>query len=165
MKSDRLPIWLVSPAVWLALLPAWLWVRLHERRILKKGRPLDEAELRDARHAGVRDPEAIRVLVSAPVPTPGSALLRHLARVTRFPLDPPLGMALGRGIYLDPRCAGNRLTLVHECVHIAQYETRGGPFAFLRRYLRECIRESYWAAPMEAEANQIAARICAVNRA
>jgi hypothetical protein len=161
MKNGRLPAWLVAPTVWLALFPAWLWVRLHERRILKKGRPLDEGELRDAREAGVRDPSAIRVLIAAPVPTPGSALLRCLGRITRFPMEPPMGMALGHGIYLDPRCAGSRLTMVHECVHIAQYETLGGPFAFLRRYLRECIRDSYWSAPMEAEANRIAARVCA----
>ena len=35
----------------------------------------------------------------------------------------------------------------------------GGPFAFLRRYLRECTRDSSWSAPMEAEANRIAARV------
>jgi hypothetical protein len=33
--------------------------------------------------------------------------------------------------------------LVHECVHNAQYEMLGGSFAFLRRYLRECTRDSY----------------------
>ena len=160
MKTRRLPWLVTAPLVWLALFPAWIWLRRHERRILRVGRPLDFDECADARSAGVLQPETIRVAVTSPLPTPGAALLRGLAKVTRFPLDPPIGMALGYGIYLDESAAESRSTLVHECVHVAQFESLGGRLTFLHRYLHECLRESYWTSPMEAEANRIAAEVC-----
>lgn len=156
----RLPWVLTAPLVWVALVPAWLWLRRHERRILRLGRPLDVDEWHDAVAAGVKEPDAIRVVVTAPLPTPGAALLRGLARVTRFPLDAPIGMALGYGIYLDRSVAECRSTLVHECVHVAQLESLGGRLAFLHRYLHDCLRESYWRSELEAEANRVADAIC-----
>jgi hypothetical protein len=160
MKYRRLPLCLTAPVVWVALLPAWFWLRRHERRILRLGRPLDMDELHDAMAAGVRQPETIRVVVTSPLPTPGSLLVTKLAKLTRFPIDPPIGMALGYGIYLDESVAENRSTLVHECVHVAQFESMGGRLAFLHQYLHECIRESYWTSAMEAEANRISADVC-----
>ncbi|MCB1076686.1 MAG: hypothetical protein KDM64_02560 [Verrucomicrobiae bacterium] len=156
----RLPWFLTAPLVWVSVLPAWWWLRRHEARILSLGRPLDDDEWHDAVSAGVRAPERIRVIVTSPLPTPGAALLKGLAKVTRFPLDPPLGMALGYGIYLDESVAENRSTFVHECVHVAQFETIGGRLKFLSRYLHECIGGSYWTSAMEAEANEMSAEIC-----
>ncbi|MCB1063970.1 MAG: hypothetical protein KDN20_13740 [Verrucomicrobiae bacterium] len=156
----RRPRWLTLPLVWLALPFAWFWVCQQQRRILRDGRSLSDEERRDATAAGVVLPERIRLMVVAIVPTPGASLLRGLAAVTRFPLSPPAGMALGHGIYLDERVSDSRSTFVHECVHVAQYERLGGIRPFLRQYLEECLRESYWDSAMEAEANAVSARVC-----
>ncbi len=158
--NPRFPRWLVRSFVWLILPAAWWWVKRHELRILRQGSRLTPAEKRDAAAAGVADIKAIRVLVIEPVPTPGGPLLRWMGQVTGFPLEPPAGMALGHGIYLDPAAANCRHTFLHECVHVAQYERLGGDWRFLRRYLEECIRDSYWNAAMEQEANQVADRVC-----
>lgn len=161
MKPSRSrSAWLTTLLVWLALPPAWLWVWRHERRICHRGRTLTDREREDAAAAGVSRPEAIRLLLTRPVPTPGGPWLRCLGRITRFPMEPPAGMALGHGIYLDPVDARGRPTFVHECVHVAQYERLGGKWAFLRQYLEECIGDSYWGSEMEAEANRIADDVC-----
>ena len=158
--NSRLPRWLTRFLVRLILPAAWLWVRRQERRILRKGRPLSESELRDAAAAGVTRPEAIRLLVISPVPTPGGPWLRGFGRLTRFPMKPPAGMALGNGIFLDTGAEEDRRILVHECAHVAQYERLGGSWRFLDRYLEECLSESYWDSALEREANATAARVC-----
>ncbi|MCB1231036.1 MAG: hypothetical protein KDN19_12245 [Verrucomicrobiae bacterium] len=139
---------------------ATLWVRRQERRILANGRPLSIEEKLDARDAGVADVDRVRLMVLSPVPSPGGRLLSGFGRLTRFPMEPPSGMALGHGIYLDTRVAGQRRIFLHECVHISQYERLGGIRPFLRRYLEECLRDSYWNSAMEREANAIADRVC-----
>lgn len=162
--SRQYPSWLANLLLWLALPPAWLWVRHQERRILEEGRPLDSWEARDAVEAGVTNPEHIRLRVVPVVPTPGGAWLRGLARLAHFSLDPPLGMALGNGIYLERGIAGERATFIHECVHVAQYERFGGKFSFLRRYLFECLRDGYVNSALEAEANRVSRRLCDEER-
>lgn len=146
--------------VWLALPAAWLWVWHQERHILRSGRPLDDWETRDAEEAGVEQPGTIRVRVVPVIPTPGGAWLRGLARLGRFSLDPPLGMALGHGIFLERGIAGERATFIHECVHVAQYERFGGKLPFLKQYLFECLHDGYAASELEAEANRIAWQVC-----
>ncbi len=153
--------------VWLALPVAVFWARRQERRILREGRPLTEDERRDAEDAGVADADAVRLLTPDVVPTPGGAFLRGLTRWTGvLPAGSPAGMALGHGIYLDRKVVAAfrptdvRAILVHECVHVAQYERLGGIRPFLSRYLKECVRDGYHASAMEAEANETADRVC-----
>jgi hypothetical protein len=52
------------------------------------------------------------------------------------------------------------LLIVHELVHVAQYETLGGILPFLRKYLFECLTMGYAASPLELEAIAVAARVC-----
>ncbi|MCB1235577.1 MAG: hypothetical protein KDM91_10945 [Verrucomicrobiae bacterium] len=144
----------------MALPLATLWVRRQERRILRRGRPLAARERDDARRAGVTEPEAVRVMVVRRVPVPSAGLLGLVARATGFPLFQPAGMALGRGIYLDEAASRSRFILVHELVHIAQYERLGGVPAFLRRYVAECLADGYESAALEREANEVSRRIC-----
>ena len=49
---------------------------------------------------------------------------------------------------------------MHELAHTAQYERLGGILPFLREYLFECLTSGYSEAPMEQEANEVAARVC-----
>jgi hypothetical protein len=51
--------------------------------------------------------------------------------------------------------------IAHELVHAAQYERLGGILPFLRQYLVECLTIGYANAPMELEAAEMAARVCA----
>lgn len=156
----RFSSWFLRPVVWLLLPVAWWWARRHEQKILNSGQKLTEQEKVDAAAAGVVDVDSIRLRIISPVPTPGGALLRRASRITRFPLNPPSGMALGHGIYLDPSVVSERYVFLHECVHVAQYERMGGIWPFLDRYLLECLQDTYWNAAMEAEANEVATRIC-----
>ncbi len=68
-------------------------------------------------------------------------------------------MALRYGIYLRSDHWNHRSTIVHECVHTAQYERLGGFLPFLRQYLQECVTIGYPAAPMEQEAILTAAQM------
>ncbi len=70
------------------------------------------------------------------------------------------GLTLHYGIYIRGDCHGNRELLVHELVHVAQYERLGGIKPFLQRYLDECLKYGYPQAPLEQEAIRISDEIC-----
>ena len=152
--------WWVRPVVWMALPFTARWVREQERRILRNGRPLNETEIEYARRTGIPCPECVRLLVLPEIPTPADGFLGTLARLFRFPLFAASGMALGHGIYLADEVAGNRTILVHELVHVSQYERLGGIRRFLKDYLDQCLTDGYENAELEREANETAARIC-----
>ena len=64
------------------------------------------------------------------------------------------GMALGHSIYLETAQASRRSLIAHELAHVAQYERLGGRWVFLRDYLRQCLSDGYWNAPLEIEARK-----------
>jgi hypothetical protein len=69
------------------------------------------------------------------------------------------GLTVGHGIYLRQDVWSSRQILVHECVHVAQYE-RMGMRRFLDIYLRECIDPGYPFGALEQEAILVARDIC-----
>lgn len=131
--------------------PAACWSRAQERRILAAGEPLPAALLRFAGELGIDDPPSLRVEcrpeVALPLP---AALLRALRRLG-LPVFAPAGIALGRAISVREL---SEALLRHELVHVRQYQDLGGHRAFLRRYLAECLRFGYAAAPLEREARE-----------
>jgi hypothetical protein len=71
-------------------------------------------------------------------------------------------MTFGRGILFKAESIDHEL-VVHELVHVKQYETLGGIENFLRAYLPEIIPpRKYGEGPMEQEAANEARRICGV---
>ena len=139
------------------LLPlAVAWVRRQERRILKKGIPLTESEIEDAKAVGVRNPERVRLLPVKIVPWPGASTLRSAAKVIGFATDATCGLTLGYGIFIREDCWRDRALIAHELVHTAQYERLGGIEPFLRQYLGECLTVGYVNAPLEREAATLA---------
>ncbi|NNE92063.1 MAG: hypothetical protein HKN23_10485 [Verrucomicrobiales bacterium] len=145
--------------VTLALPIADRWVRRQERLILAEGRDLDAWEKEQATEIGIEDREKVRVLIVPEVPTPGSFVLRKLARFFRLSIEsPPCGMALGHGIFVESSHATNPSLIVHELAHVAQYERLGGTREFLREYLNQCLSEGYWDAFLEREAREVAAK-------
>ena len=127
------------------------WVAKQERRILEEGRELTGEERDWASRVGVRNAEKVRVLNVASVPLPGAPFVHFVAGLFRYPLS-PIGLAAQYGIYLNQRSKNDPSLLVHELVHVAQYERFGGIRPFLVQYLEECLRDGYWEASMECEA-------------
>lgn len=149
----------------LALLPlgipvASLWVWQRERVVLRRGRPLTLAEMEDARNAGVRHPERVRVLPVAEIEVFESPLLRYLIGSLRDAFASTLGITLRYGILLRRDWDGERRLVAHELVHVAQYERFGGIASFLFEYFRECIRDGYPCSALEQEAVSVARKIC-----
>jgi hypothetical protein len=134
------------------------WVAWMERRILARGEPLPAGWLAAARDLGLRAPERVRLHFVPELPGRLPAWLRHgLVRAGALPAH-LAGMALGYGILIRADRRGDRLLLLHELAHTAQYERLGGIRPFLRCYLKECCGVGYQASALEEEANALARR-------
>jgi len=142
------------------LLPfACAWARWQESAILRRGVPLNDALLADARRIGVRYPERVRLRVVDQVPGGMPGWLRKI--VTPLGLCSPLtsGMSLRYGIFIRSDCWGDSPLVRHELVHTHQYERLGGIRPFLKLYLFECLASpGYPFGPLEQEAKQLGDR-------
>ena len=139
---------------------AQAWAEKQEIILLLEGTPLTESEIDDARRAGVTLPERIRVVRAEALPHPESEDLMFLARQAGLFTSETSGLAIGYGICLPPSGWGDRYRLVHECVHVGQYERYQGIRPFLNAYLRECIDPGYPFGHLEQEAIRVAKDIC-----
>jgi hypothetical protein len=136
------------------------WASEQERRILRDGVPLSEQEIVDAKAVGVQNPHHIRLLRVDAIPFPAHPMLKLARAAISLLASSPRGLTLQHGIFVRSDCWRDRSLIVHELVHTAQYERLGGIVPFLRKYLFECATIGYREAPMEQEANAIAARVC-----
>ena len=144
-----------------ALLPlAYAYAEKHESVILEKGLPLTAAELADAHRAGVKQPEKIRRLCVLAIPEPDNDEVLFAAKRSGLFQLGSSGLAIGHGIYLRQDVWNSRSVLVHECVHVGQYERLGGIRPFLDIYLRECIDPGYPFGALEQQAILVAREIC-----
>lgn len=144
-----------------SLLPlAVEWAAAEEARVLRDGISLTDAQLSDARTAGVEQPDRIRLLRVEAVPFPQQPQLRAAAETVHFLTPETRGLTLRYGIFVRYDCRNDRHLLVHEFGHTAQYERLGGIGPFLQKYLTECLTIGYANAPMELEVTEIANRIC-----
>jgi hypothetical protein len=142
------------------LLPlAVKWATEEEARILREGVPLSESEMTDAKAVGVHEPDRVRLLRVAAVPKPSQPQLAAAADAMQFLTLATRGLTLHYGIYIRADCWRDRALIVHELVHVAQYERLGGTAPFLRKYLRECITVGYPASPLEQQAVRVSARL------
>jgi hypothetical protein len=130
------------------------WASDIEAQVLESGRELTPDESIDARLAGVKEPARIRLLLVDEMPMPqDAALLQANARVGL--LSPSgAGLALGYAVMLRKGLERDRRLLVHEFVHVAQYERFGGLEGFLNAYLRQVAADGYPGAALEREAEQ-----------
>jgi hypothetical protein len=138
---------IVSPCV------AW-WIRWQERKIVRSGRPLTASELAFAKSLGVVAAEQVRVLAVERIPLPVPMLFLRLADRWQWGCPNPAGMALGNGIYVCEPYAEQPALIHHELVHTLQYQRLGGPWAFIRIYLRQCMRDGYEQSALEVEARE-----------
>lgn len=137
------------------------WATAEEARVLNEGVALSPPQLADARAAGVKEPQRIRLLRVESVPAPAHPQLRAAAETVHFLTPETRGLTLRYGVFVRWDCWQDRHLLAHEFAHTAQYERLGGFAPFLQRYLMECLTIGYANAPMELEVAQIADRICA----
>ena len=144
-----------------ALLPlAYAYAEKHEALLLQNGIPLTADELDDARRAGVKKPEKIRRQCVLGIPEPENGEVLFAARRSGLFQLESSGLAVGHGIYLRQDVWNSRQILVHELVHVGQYERLGGIRPFLDIYLRECIDPGYPFGALEQEAILVAREIC-----
>ena len=135
------------------------WAREQEQIALSHGVPLTEPELFEARRVGVRNPDKVRLLKVESIPVPSHPLLQAAIRATNLVPAAPRGLTLNYGIFVRADCWGNRPLVVHELVHIAQYERLGGIEQFLRAYLAQCTTVGYTHSAMETEARGTSNRL------
>lgn len=146
----------ISPQGFETLLPlACAWAEEQERLILEKGMGLTEAQMADARRIEVAFPERVRLLEVKQIPLPEHPELRAAAQETGLISPDTAGLTLRYGIYIRSHSWGVHTLVVHELVHVKQYEQLGGFMAFLRKYLWECLTIGYPETPMEQEARSI----------
>ncbi len=143
------------------ILPAaCTWVAQQERAILRHGAKLTADQIEDARQAGVLHPERVRLRIVDEIPVGLPSLFKVIGKRLGLVSSGTIGMSLRYGILIRADAWDDRPTIVHELAHTAQYERLGGPWPFLRRYLRECLTAGYAYAPLEDEACQVSRRIC-----
>jgi hypothetical protein len=148
------------------LLPfAYQWAKAQEEFVLAHGSPLDPQQMADARLAGVRDPECIRVLVVDRIPLPESAELAEATGRARIITEDTRCAGFGHAVIIRADSWGDRELLLHNLVHIAQCERSGGLEQWIREYLSDrqtCA--DFTIGSFEQEARGIAHEICRAER-
>ena len=144
------------------LLPlAYQWAKTQEEFVLAHGIPLSPQQLADARLAGVRDCERIRVLVVDRIPLPESGELAEAAQRTHIITGETRCVGLGHAILIRGEAWGDRELLVHNLVHIAQCERSGGLEQWVQTYLLDRqTSASFTLGSLEEEARRLAREIC-----
>ena len=143
------------------LLPvAVAWVEKQEVLLLERGVPLNDTQVADAKRVGVKEPGRIRLVPVDALPQPENEDVMFVAQHIGFFGNRSVSLALGYAICLLPEAWTERTQLMHELVHISQYERMGGIRPFLSVYLRECIDPGYPFGALEQEAILVAKDIC-----
>ena len=142
------------------LLPlAVVWAKQQENYILQNGVELTQSQQSDARLASVSKSENVRLLKVNQIPLPEEPVLRTAAQITGLITRNTIGLTLRYGIFIREDFLNDRKLVVHELVHVSQYERLGSIGQFLQKYLQECITIGYPQAPMEQEATTLSNRI------
>lgn len=135
------------------------WVLDQEKQILKLGTPLPEPFVQDAILAGVKKPERIRIRKVNSIPRPTHPKLLNAIRMTGLLGPDTVGITMRYGVCILSSWAFDRGLLIHEFVHVAQWEKNPDTREFLRGYLMQCLTYGYGEAELELEADRITEQI------
>ena len=150
------------PALLTVALPvATAWVEEQEAIILRDGVPLTNHQCFDAHLVGVKGPQRVRLMKVDFIPTPTHPVLAKANELVGLVSPLTAGITFGRGIYIRADLWGDRPLVVHELVHVGQYERYGSVGAFLKDYLTECLTIGYPNGPLEREAIDRSKAVCA----
>ncbi len=130
------------------------WAQQQEEIILSKGNPITSDLLKHAQKLGIKNPGKIRILAVPEISAPADPLLRKACIQTSFLFPNMAGLTLDYGIYVVAGYLRDQPLLVHELVHVSQYEALGGIRHFLERYIPELVEFGYDSAPLEQEAQK-----------
>lgn len=151
---------MLTPQQFNQLLPlAVAWAEQQENYILQNGVKLTPSQLTDARLISVVSLEKVRLLKVNQIPLPNEPSLRNAAQMMGLITTNTIGLTLRYGVFIREDFWNDRKIVVHELVHVAQYERLGGIDQFLQKYLQECITFGYPKAPMEQEAIKLSNKI------
>ena len=143
---------------------AYQWAKAQEDFALAHGTPLSPQHLADARLAGVRDVERVRLLVVDRIPLPESGDLADAARRTRIVTEDTRCVGVGHAIIIRAEAWGDRELLLHNLVHVAQCERSGSLEQWIRDYLVDRhTSPTFTLGSLEDEARRIAREICAAG--
>jgi hypothetical protein len=146
-----------------SLLPfAYQWAKAQEEFVLAYGAPLNPQHQADARLAGVRDYERIRVLVVDRIPLPDHPELAEAALRTGIITLDTRCVGFGHALIIRADSWGDRELMLHNLVHIAQCERSGGLESWVQQYLgnrQSCANFTFGS--LEDEARRTAREICA----
>ena len=125
-----------------------------EQQILRDGRPLNDDEIELAKMAGIKHPEKVRFLILDSVPLPESEYLQQELDKIGFLelLKRAGGTAKGYGVLLATKDAHKLDYLVHELVHVEQYERLGGIANAYRQHWPNLRENGYRKSALEDEA-------------
>jgi len=110
--------------------------------------------LKHAQRLDIKNPGKIKILAVPEIIAPTDQLLRKACIQTNFLFPNMAGLTLGYGIYVVASYLKDQSLLVHELVHVSQYEALGGINNFLKRYIPELVKFGYDNAPLEIEARK-----------
>ena len=149
------------------LLPlAFQWARKQEDYILAKGASLGPRHVADAARAGVQYCARVRVLVVDRIPLPDNEELATIARRAHIITEASRAITLGYGIVVRADCWDDRELLLHQFVHVAQYERCADLETCLEQYLIDRLKcPDFSTGSLEEEARRDARRICAEDAA
>jgi len=149
------------------LLPiAVQWAKAQEAFVLRHGSSLSGRHLADAKLAGIKEPERVRVLVVDRIPLPEDPSLAEASKRVGIVTDDTRCMGFGHALIIRGDAWNDRETILHNFVHIAQCERAGGLEQWCGEYLGDrtnCPR--FTVGPLEEEARRFAREICATHAA
>ena len=146
-----------APASLAAQLPALApravaWAEGLAAKASASGTAMSSPLLGIARHAGVRAPEKIRIVVLDEIPLPDDPTLKGAALSVGLSQGDAAGMTLGYAVFLRRGYEKDLRVMSHEFRHVAQYEACGGIRAFLMVHLADLVAFGYEDSPFEVDA-------------
>ena len=132
----------------------------QEQIILRDGVPLTATQSADAQLVGIKDAQRIRLLKVESIPTPTQTILAKANEYVGMINPRSTTVTYGFGICIRQDLWDQRAVVVHELVHVSQYERLGGVREFLKIYLKECLTVGHADSPLEREAIDRTKQIC-----
>jgi Domain of unknown function (DUF4157) len=136
-----------------ALFPVLIeWAERMEAKALTEGEPLGDELKNTAKVLGIKQPDAVRVLVVQKILEPESPRIVELSARFGLSFSGSAGMTLGHAIFVLGSSANDRRVLTHELVHVRQYENSKNIATYLNDYVQQMVLSGYRNMPLEVEA-------------
>jgi Domain of unknown function (DUF4157) len=141
------------------------WAERMEAKALTAGTPLNDQLKNTAKRLGIRQPDAVRVLVVQNIPEPENHRIVELSERFGLSFSGSAGMTLGHAIFVLGSSANDQRVLTHELVHVRQYEDMENISPYLNGYVQQIVVSGYQNMPFEVEAANETNRILGPPRA